>query len=140
MPAATGGFVGKGTILGYATGTTPPYTYTTMALVVSVSPNLSLGETENIVLASTFKSYLATLPEGEADFTVQHAQGDPGVTEILSILQAGTIIHWQIKTPDGATCSWDGFLKGYNPTFENESVVLADCSMRMTTFPVFAAS
>src|SRR4051794_32248508 len=121
MAAATTGFVGKGTLFGYSVATgAGPYTYTNMALVVSISPNITVGEAENVVLASTFKGYLPTLPEAECDFTVKYAFGDAGVAEIITLAGSGTVIHWQIKTTDLSTIIFDGFLKSFNPTFETE--------------------
>lgn len=140
MPtAATNPFVGKGTTLGYSIAATGPFTYTTIAQVTSVSPNITVGEVENITLASLFKSYLPTLPEAECDFTIKHVPGDTGVQEVLSLVGTGAIVHWQVLLPDTVSkITFDGFVKGYNPSFENESVVEADCSMRITTMPTFA--
>lgn len=141
MPAATTSFVGRGTTLGYSTAGTGPFTYTDIGTVVSVSPNITLGEAENIVLSSTFKGYLATLPEAECDFTIQHVPGDAAVTAIIGLVTSGAIAHWQIKFPDAiSTITFAGFIKAYNPTFENESIVMADCSLRLSSMPQFATS
>lgn len=137
MAASTTSLLGRGTTLGYST-TTPAGTYTPLTNVKSVSPNITLGEVENVVLSSTFKSYLSTLPEAECDLTIQHIPGDAGFIELMTLVTSGAIVHWQIKTTDLSTVTFDGFLKGYNPTFENEAIVEGDLSMRLTSMPVFA--
>jgi hypothetical protein len=136
MPDATTTQVGVGTKLGYklASGGS---SYLPVGTLITLSPSYSVGEVENVILASTFKPYLPTLPEAEMDFTVQHIDGDPAVKALLVLLFAPAIVFWQITAPDLSTVAFQGFLKSYSPSYENESIVEADCSLRITTVPVF---
>jgi hypothetical protein len=129
--------LGRGTILGYSTASTGPFTYTPLTKVVSVAPAITLGEVEDVTLDSNWESYLPTIGAGEFNFVIRHRPGDTGVKIIQTWVITPTIVHFQILFPDLSFMTFDGFVKGYSKTFENKTIVDADVPARITTAPVF---
>lgn len=126
--------LGRGATLGFSIGLA---TIATILNVKSVDgPSLSVGEVETTTLASTFKPYLPTLPEGEVTFNINYIGMDPSVQALKSMLAVAPVplANWLLTYEDAGTDAWKGFVKSFAVTgIENETVVSAAVSIRMTT-------
>lgn len=98
-------------------------------------PNISIGEAECSTLASTFRPYLPTIPEGEASLSARFDAADTGVQKLKTLTTVPIpICEFQITYVDGYIDTFSGFLKSFElDTIENESVINVNCSLRMTT-------
>jgi len=121
-PAIYGGL--GATIAYSATGST----YTTIASVVSIDgPKLAVGSVETTNLASTVKSYRATLPDSaEVSFTIQYDPAQTTHQQLLTLYStpvgtgvvASPAYFWQVTFTDVTPTVWhfQGLLTGYEIT------------------------
>lgn len=116
-------------------------TLTAFASLLSITPPAtSVGEVENLLLSSTFKGYLPTVPEGEGSFKVQHWDGDPGCVAMQAACHATPtpLGVFLITFPSGATLSVPGFPKKYAiGETSNEGIIEADVEYRQTAVATY---
>jgi hypothetical protein len=135
MPQS-GAQTGRGDLVGYSTTLVSP-TYINIACLISVDgPGITVGETESTLLASTFKPYVSTLPEGEASLTLQFDNTDASMIAFRLLMKAAPVptLAWQVTYQDGAVDTFLGFPKSFKVTgVENETRVTATVDIRLTT-------
>jgi hypothetical protein len=137
MAGSTKSSVGAGTKMSYAVSGNSPYTYTDLSKVVSITPNNTIGEVEDVVLESDWGDYQGTIPEGECSMTLRFRSGDAGVKLIQAWALTPTTVHWKITYPDGSYEIFDGFVKSQSKTFENKTLIDLEVSIRVKTKPVY---
>ncbi len=129
-----GPYVGRGVEL--AVKAPGDSAFVTLTDVFSIKgPNISIGEAECSTLASTFKPYLPTIPEGEASLSARFDAASAGIQKMKTLTTVPIpICDWQITYIDGYVDTFKGFLKSLElDTIENESVINVNSSLRMTT-------
>jgi hypothetical protein len=132
MPGQTG----RGATVEYSTNlTTPAYAF--LATLISVDgPGVTVGEVEDVLLASTFKPYLSTIPEGESSLTVRHNNGDAGIVAFRGFVAEAPVptLAFRLTYQDGEVDLFQAFPKGYKVTgIENETRVTASIDLRIVT-------
>lgn len=125
--------VGRGTTIGW----TPTGGSATafLSMVNVTPPGASVGETENVLMSSTFKPFVPTIPEGEGSFKVQHWDNDPGCVAMQTACAVAPVPMgvFLITLPSGATLSFPGFPKGYKvDEISNEEIITAEVDYRRT--------
>lgn len=106
------------------------------ATLVTVTPaSNEVGETETTLLASVFKPYAPTIPEGEGSFKIYHLDSDPGCQAMIAACESAPVPtgKFTITFPSGATLAIPGFPKKYAiDEVENESPITAELDYRQT--------
>ncbi len=92
--------------------------FTALAAVVNVTPpSMEMGTVETTHLASTWREFLSTIPDGgEVAFTIEY---DPGATTHASLwtaFQGGALEGWQVVFNDAgdAVVAFSGILTKFN--------------------------
>lgn len=140
MTYIPGSQLGRGATLTITPLTTGATAIATLSLVSITPPAPTVGEVENTLLSTTFKPYLATLPEGEGSFKLQHWDGDPGCVALQTAVAVAPIpsFNFLLTLMSGATLAWTGYPKKYAiDEIENEGIVMAEVDYRQNTVAIY---
>ena len=137
------GQIGLGIRLGYQPVASPANTaFTNLGTVMKITPGgITVGEVESTVLSSTFKTYIPTIPEGEAGFQVRLDKGDTSIINTFRSAIANYPVPtytWQVLYQDGSSDTFEAFPKSFKPDdYEPEGLMMASIDLRLNSAPVF---
>lgn len=135
--------IGLGIALKYRpAGSTSGTAFTALGTVMKITPGgVTVGEVESTLLSSTWKTYVPTIPEGEAGSMVRIDKGD---TSIISTFRTAISTYpvptytFQTLYQDGSYDLFDGFCKSYKPDdYEPEGLMGAQIDLRLNSAPVY---
>lgn len=126
---------GAGTTIGvdWAGGSS----YSTIAQCTNIKPpGLANEPVETTHLTSTWKTRIATIPDGgETTFTVEYDPADTGHQDIADNLAAGTEATWLITLADAgaAQITFAGLVTKFEPQdHQVDNVSMWDCTVQVT--------
>jgi len=104
---------GKGTELRLTISSTP----TALAQVVNITPPaMEMGTTETTHLLSTWREYIANIPDGgTVQFTVEYDSASATHVQLWTSYQAGTLETWAVALNDtgDTTINFSGILTNF---------------------------
>lgn len=106
-----------GTLLKVGSGSSTPYTYTTVYGVYLVPPIESEQEKIEVTHHDQSSPYRKYIPSGVIDpgdyqFEMRSERSQATQQTIYAAYKAGTLLPWQIVHPDGLTQSFDAYVTG----------------------------
>ena len=124
---------GKGTTVGvdWAGGSS----YTTVAQVTTIKPPGVTNEpVETTHLSSTWKTRIATIPDGgELSFTVEYDGADSGHIALSTNCALGTIGTWLVTLSDGTAITHAGILTKFEPQdHQVDNISMWDATVQVT--------
>lgn len=140
MPIQTSPLRSSGTTLGYKL-TSAATTYTVFGFVDSIDfGGVSVSPIDVTVLASTFKTYIPSIPDpGDLTFSIKYIPGDAGTVEIQNLAFTPAVVFFQVQLTDGSspttgtTLAFQGFVSNFAPKgFAVDGSPAADCTVQIT--------
>lgn len=106
-----------GTLLKVGSGSSSPYTYTTVYGVYLVPPIESEQEKIEVTHHDQNSPYRKYIPSGLIDpgdyqFEMRSDRSQTTQQTIYAAYKAGTLLHWQIVHPDGLAQSFSAYVTG----------------------------
>lgn len=136
---------GSGVVLKRGDGATPTEAFSAIAMVKGVrGPSIS-GSTADITSFDSpdgFREFIGTLRDaGTLSFSINYDPGDTTHTALLNDLINGTTRNFEMHFNDtgASVLELAGIVTGFEITAELEQVVQANCTIKLTAKPEWAA-
>jgi hypothetical protein len=131
MAASTSPMIGQGTTLGLKIS--PAVIYTTLAQIIDLDDDFSIGEAETTVLSAMAKTYLPTIFDGgDVTLNLRYVPGDTGIKQLITLLGAPVMASWEVTFTDMTTETFSGFLKGMGKSIENETAIDTSVTIKVS--------